>query len=152
MIEAKVVSTDDKQNAKNKDKTNKRQKKNKNEQYLRIDDLRWYEEKKKKKKKKKKRKIRKKKKKKKKKKWEKKWDYVDEKMNDWDAERKMSDWDANFEMNERFLRRKSIWLMNERRNYLISFDDKELDDKFDHLIDEEQMIWSKSDDYTYWRQ
>ena len=35
-----------------------------------------------------------KKKKKKKKKWEKKWDYIDEKMSDWNAERKVSDWGA----------------------------------------------------------
>ena len=71
------------------------------------------------------------------------------KMSDWDAARKMSDWSASFEINERFLRWKSIWLTNERRNYTISFDDEELDDEFDHLIDEKQMIWSKSDDYTY---
>ena len=30
------------------------------------------------------------------------WDYVDEKMNNWDA---------SYKMNERFLRRKSIWLI-----------------------------------------
>ena len=55
---------------------NKRQKKNKRHkaQYLRIADLKWYEEKEKK--------------------WEQKWDYIDEKMNDWDAERKVDDWGA----------------------------------------------------------
>ena len=37
-------------------------------------------------------------------------------------------------------------------DYLISFDDEEFDDEFDHLIDEEQMIWSRFDDYTYWKQ
>ena len=72
---------------------NKRQK-NKKHQYLRIADLKWYEEKEKKKKKK----------------WEKKWNYIDEKMNDWNAERKMNDWDANFEMNAGFLRRNNTWL------------------------------------------
>ena len=55
---------------KQKAKKNKRHK----AQYLRIADLKWYEEKKKK--------------------WEKKWDYIDEKTNDWDVERKVNDWDA----------------------------------------------------------
>ena len=70
------------------------------------------------------------------------------KMSDWNAERKLNDWSASLEMNARFLRRKSIWLTNEKRNYMISFDVEELDDEFDHLIDEEQMIWSRPDDYT----
>ena len=70
-------------------------------------------------------------------------------MNDWDFERKMSDWNANLEMNakkkfsKRNKKRRSIWLTNDSMM-------KNLMMNFDHLIDEEQMIWSKSDDYTYW--
>ena len=56
---------------------------------------------------------------------------------------------AKKEFSKRDKKRRSIWLTNERRNYIISFDDEELDDEFDHLIDEKQMIWSRSDDYTY---
>ena len=61
----------------------------------------------------------------------------------------MSDWDASFEINERFAAKEHL-IDEWKRGYLIS--NEGLDDEFDHLIDEGQMIWSKSDDYTYWRQ
>ena len=61
----------------------------------------------------------------------------------------MSDWNANLEMNARFETKEH--LIDEWKTGLYDFDEG-LDDEFDHLIDEEQMIWSKSDDYTYWRQ
>ena len=72
-------------------------------------------------------------------------------MSDWNSERKISDWNANPEMNakkkfsKRNKKRRNIWLTNDSMM-------KSLMMNFDHLIDEEQMIWSKSDDYTYWRQ
>ena len=61
------------------------------------------------------------------------------KKSDWDFERKMSDWDANLEMNEEFATKEHL-IDEWKRDYLISIDDEELDDEFDHLIDEEQMI------------
>ena len=65
-------------------------------------------------------------------------------MNDWDAWRKMSDWDVSLEMSERLLRRKNTWLtVNDEIIWwkaklydFDNFDDKELDNEFDHLIDD----------------
>ena len=93
----------------------------------------------------------KKKKKREEEKMREKWDYIDEKIDDWDVERKMSDWDASLEIDAGFLRR-SIWLTDEGRGYTISFGDGGLGDEFDHLVGGGQMIWSRPGGYTYWRQ
>ena len=61
----------------------------------------------------------------------------------------MNDWGANLEINARFETKEH--LIDEWETGLYD-PDEGLDDEFDHLIDEGQMIWSKSDDYTYWRQ
>ena len=58
----------------------------------------------------------------------------------------------------RDLRRKSVWLMNERRNYMISFDDEELDDEFwssdrwrtNNLIEIWWLYVLKTVDMTWW--
>ena len=70
---------------------------------------------------------------------------------------KMNDWDANSEMNERFDEKNTwltandeiIWWETESYDF-DNFDDEELDDEFDHLIDDrirsdsqwyKTMIW-----------
>ena len=95
-----------------------------------------------------------KRKEKKKKKWEKKWDYIDEKKSDWDAERKVNDWDAKSYETARDDRKnvvsmKGNWLRARLYDF-DNFDDEELDDEFDHLINDrirpdnqwyKTMIW-----------
>ena len=82
-----------------------------------------------------------KKEKKKKKKWEKKWDYIDEKMNDWSAERKVNNWDAKFYEAARSDRKNVVsmrdnWLRTTKLYDFDNFDDEELENEFDHLIDD----------------
>ena len=100
-------------------------------QYLRIVDLKWYEEKKRKEEK-----------------MRKKMKLYRRKMSDWNAKRKMNDWSAK-SYEAAWNDRKNVVSMRDNcggktRDRLRTtelydfdnFDDEELDDEFDHLIDD----------------
>ena len=71
-----------------------------------------------------------------------KWDYVDKKrvietLNEkWVIETLVSKWIRGFDDEKASDWRMRNEIIDERRNYMISFDNKKLDDEFDHLIND----------------